>query len=37
MRGDRELRGPKLIAEVAGAVFLPAIAISGITRQNVGR
>jgi thiamine-phosphate pyrophosphorylase len=28
-------RGPKLIAEVAGAVSLPAIAISGITRQNV--
>jgi len=28
-------RGPKLIAEVAGAVSLPAIAISGVTRQNV--
>ena len=27
--------GTKLIAEVAGAVSLPAIAISGITRQNV--
>src|SRR4030067_910835 len=35
MRGDRELRAPKLIAEGAGAVFLPAIAISGISRQNV--
>jgi len=31
----RKERGPKLIAEVAGAVSLPAIAISGITRQNV--
>lgn len=28
-------RGPKLVAEVAEAVSLPAIAISGITRQNV--
>src|SRR3990172_3043116 len=35
IRGDWELRAPKLIAEGAGAVFLPAIAISGISRQNV--
>lgn len=28
-------RGPKLIAEVAGAVSLPTVAISGITRKNV--
>ncbi len=31
----REPGGPALVTEVAGAVSLPAIAISGITRQNV--
>ena len=35
-KGDAlEPRGPKLIAEVAGAVSIPAVAISGITRGNV--
>jgi thiamine-phosphate pyrophosphorylase len=35
-KGDAlEPRGPKLVAEVAGAVSVPAVAISGITRENV--
>jgi thiamine-phosphate pyrophosphorylase len=35
-KGDAlEPRGPRLIAEVAGAVPIPAVAISGITRSNV--
>jgi len=34
-KGDAlEPRGPKLVAEVAGAVSIPAVAISGITRGN---
>jgi thiamine-phosphate pyrophosphorylase len=28
-------RGPRLVAEVAGAVSIPVVAISGITRKNV--
>jgi len=35
-KGDaQEPRGPKLIAEVTAAVSIPAVAISGITRDNV--
>ncbi len=35
-KGDAlEPRGPKLVAEVASAVSIPAVAISGITRGNV--
>ena len=35
-KGDAlEPRGPRLVAEVASAVSIPAVAISGITRGNV--
>src|SRR4030067_1043996 len=34
VRGDRELRARSPSRKGGGAVFLPAIAISGITRQN---
>jgi thiamine-phosphate pyrophosphorylase len=35
-KGDEpEPRGPRLVAEVAAAVAIPTVAISGITRRNV--